>query len=170
LASFTDTPLAGLTIIVAPAILTNASSILCLGTANRLARVIDRTRVASTQLTRRASTEDSRAITERQLDQLEIRSDLLLRALRLFYVSLGSFATGALIALLGTILTISLGHGAFASLALVGLAGTIGVTGLVMGCAMMVQETRIAVRSLADERRYRHASIAIERVTPPHRR
>ena len=61
----------------------------------------------------------------------------------MFYVSLGSFATGALIALLGAILTISLGHGAFASLALVGLAGTIGVTGLMMGCAMMVQETRV---------------------------
>ena len=166
MASFTDTPLAALTIIVAPAILTNASSILCLGTANRLARVIDRTRVASKQLTRRPSTKDSRAIAERQLDQLEVRSDLLLRALRLFYVSLGSFATGALIALLGAILTISLGHGAFASLALVGLAGTMGVTGLMMGCAMMVQETRIAIRTLADDRRDRHASIASERVTP----
>jgi len=166
LASFTDSPLAGLTIVVAPAILTNASSILCLGTANRLARVIDRIRVASAQLTRRASTGDSRAITERQLDRLEIRSDLLLRALRLFYISLGSFATGALIALLGAIVTISVGHGALISLALVGLSGTIGVTGLVMGCAMMVQETRIAVRNLADDRRYRHASMAIERVTP----
>jgi hypothetical protein len=95
LALFTDSPLAGLTIVVAPAILTNASSILSLGTANRLARVIDHTRVASAQLTRRASTGDSRAITERQLDRLEIRSDLLLRALRLFYISLGSFVTGA---------------------------------------------------------------------------
>ena len=84
----------------------------------------------------------------------------------MFYVSLGSFATGALIALLGAILTISLGHGAFASLALVGLAGTMGVTGLMMGCAMMVQETRIAIRTLADDRRDRHASIASERVTP----
>ena len=165
--SFTDSPLAGLTIVVAPAILTNASSILCLGTANRLARVIDHTRVASAQLSRRASTGDSRAITERKLDRLEIRSDLLLRALRLFYISLGSFATGALIALLGTIVTISLEHGAFVSLALVGLFGTIGVTGLIMGCAMMVQETRIAIRTLADDRIDRHTSIASERATPP---
>ena len=84
----------------------------------------------------------------------------------MFYISLGSFATGALIALLGVIVTISLGHGALTSLALVGLSGTIGVIGLVMGCAMMVQETRIAVRNLADDRRSRHASMAIERVTP----
>jgi Ni2+-binding GTPase involved in maturation of urease and hydrogenase len=33
---------------------------------------------------------------------------------------------------------------------------------LVMGCAMMVQETRIAVRNLADIRRYRQASMASE--------
>jgi hypothetical protein len=104
--------------------------------------------------------------TERQLDRLEIRSDLLLLALRLFYNSLGSFATGALTALFGAIVTTSVGHGAFTSLALVGVAGTIGVTGLVMGCAMMVRETRVAVRDLADDRRYRHASMAIDRVTP----
>ena len=165
--SFTDSPLAGLTIVVAPAILTNASSILCLGTANRLARVIDHTRVASAQLSRRASTGDSRAITERKLDRVEIRSDLLLRALRLFYIALGSFATGALIALLGTIVTISLEHGEFVSLALVGLSGTIGVTGLMMGCAMMVQETRIAIRILSDDRIDRNASMASERATPP---
>jgi hypothetical protein len=104
-------------------------------------------------------------MTERQLDRLEVRADLLLRALRLFYISLGSFATGALIALFGAIVTISVGRGAFASVALGGLSNTIGVTVLVMGCAMMVQETRIAVRTLANDRRYRHGSLPIERVT-----
>src|SRR2546430_2303255 len=150
-----DSPLAGLTIVVAPAILANASSILCLGTANRLARVIDHTRAVSAPLMRHASTADSRAIAERQLDRLEVRSDLLLRALRLFYISLGSFATGAGGALFGAVVTVSMGYGAITSLALVGVSGTIGVVGLVMGCAMMVQETRMAVRHLADDRRYR---------------
>ena len=37
-------PFAVLTAIVAPAILTNASSVLALGTSNRLGRVVDRTR------------------------------------------------------------------------------------------------------------------------------
>ena len=36
-------PFAVLTAIVGPAILTNASSVLCLGTSNRIARVVDRT-------------------------------------------------------------------------------------------------------------------------------
>ena len=50
MAPFSDNPFAALTIVVAPAILTNASSVLCLGTANRLARVVDRTRVVSAEL------------------------------------------------------------------------------------------------------------------------
>src|ERR1051325_8333934 len=47
---FSENPFAALTIVAAPAILTNASSVLCLGTANRLARVVDRTRVVSAEL------------------------------------------------------------------------------------------------------------------------
>src|SRR5262244_1821468 len=41
----TDNPFAVLTLIAAPAVFTNASSVLALGTGNRLARVVDRTRV-----------------------------------------------------------------------------------------------------------------------------
>src|SRR5579872_2604204 len=40
----TDNPFAVLTLIAAPAVFTNASSVLSLGTGNRLARVVDRTR------------------------------------------------------------------------------------------------------------------------------
>ena len=43
--NFADNPFAVLTAIVAPAILTNACSVLSLGTSNRIARVVDRTRV-----------------------------------------------------------------------------------------------------------------------------
>ena len=43
-------PFAALSLIVAPAVLTNASSILVLSTSNRLARAIDRARHLATQL------------------------------------------------------------------------------------------------------------------------
>ena len=43
-------PFAVLTAIVAPAILTNASSVLALGTSNRLGRVVDRTRVVASAM------------------------------------------------------------------------------------------------------------------------
>lgn len=52
MAPISENPFAALTTVVAPAILTNASSVLCLGTANRLARVVDRTRVVSAELAR----------------------------------------------------------------------------------------------------------------------
>ncbi len=45
--SLNDNPFAVLTAVVAPAILTNACSVLCLGTSSRIARVVDRTRVVS---------------------------------------------------------------------------------------------------------------------------
>ena len=50
MAGLAESPFAALTIVVAPAILTNASSVLCLGTGNRIARVVDRTRALRAEL------------------------------------------------------------------------------------------------------------------------
>jgi hypothetical protein len=71
--SLTDNPFAALTFVVAPAILTNAASVLCLGTANRLARVLDRTRAVSTQLAHLGANEDHRLTYQHQLAGLEVR-------------------------------------------------------------------------------------------------
>ena len=147
-----ESPFAALTIVVAPAILTNASSVLCLGTANRLARVMDRTRAVSTDLARLAPNAKNRAIYQHQLNGLEVRWKLVLRALRFFYMSLGSFASAALISLLGSILTVSASHDGFIAIAMLGLlSGAVGVTGLVIGCTMMHREARLAVDSLREE-------------------
>jgi len=48
--SVANNPFGVLTAVVAPAILTNASSVLALGTSNRLARVVDRTRVVMAEM------------------------------------------------------------------------------------------------------------------------
>ena len=150
--AFTDSPFAALTIVVAPAILTNASSVLCLGTGNRLARVGDRTRAVWAELARVGPNGDNHALYRRQLEGLEKRFNLVLRALKLFYMSLASFAAAALISLLGSIFTVTSLKAGFAATALLGLlSGMAGVVGLVVGCAMMVQETRLAVENLAQE-------------------
>jgi Protein of unknown function (DUF2721) len=47
--AYTD-PFSILTVVVAPAVLTNASSVLALGTNNRLARVADRTYALTARL------------------------------------------------------------------------------------------------------------------------
>src|SRR5437870_166015 len=154
--SLTDNPFAALTIVVAPAILTNASSVLCLGTANRLARVLDRTRVVSAQLARLGASEDNRAMYQHQLEGLEVRWNLVLRGLRLFYMSLGSFAAAALFSLFGSLFTVSALHVGFTAIALLGLlSGTVGVAGLLVGCAKMMQEKRLAGQKIAAEEKGR---------------
>jgi hypothetical protein len=62
-----------LTIVVAPAILPNASSVLCSKTANRSARVVDRTHVVSAQLARPAPNGENRVMFQRQVEGLEVR-------------------------------------------------------------------------------------------------
>ena len=152
MASPAENPFTALTIVVAPAILTNASSLLCFGTANRLARVMDRTRAVSAQLAGEELNAGNRAMYEHQLRGLEVRWNLILRALRCFYMSLGSFAAAALISLFGSMPVFSVLPVGFIAIALMALSsGTVGVGGLVAGCAMMMRETRLAVQSLAEE-------------------
>src|SRR5258707_6918119 len=127
MATLNENPFAVLTIVVAPAILTNASSVLCMGTANRLARVVDRTRVVSAELAHVASKAENFMARQRQLEALRVRWTLVLRALKFFYMSLGSFAAAALISLFGSVFTASGRHPVFTFIALVGpLSGTWG--------------------------------------------
>jgi len=146
------TPFAVLTAVVAPAILTNASSVLALGTSNRVARVVDRTRIVAKELAAMEAGSVHYASWTKQLERLQIRAQLLVRALRLFYISLGLFASSALIAVVGAAISpwgrTDLSDFA-AGLGL--LAGAIAVGGLAWGCALMVHETRLAVRNLAEE-------------------
>ena len=149
---FSENPFAALTIVVAPAILTNASSILCLGTANRLARVVDRTRVVSAELAHAAPNAESHLLCQRQLEALRVRWTLVLRALKFFYMSLGSFAAAALISLFGSVSVASGLQVAFNFMTLLGLfSGTVGVVGLVSGCTIMMRETRLAIQNLEEE-------------------
>jgi hypothetical protein len=147
-----DNPFAALSILVAPAILTSASSVLCLGTANRLARVVDRTHIVSTQLASLASDGETTATFRRQLEELRVRWSLVLRALICFYMSVGSFAAAALISLVGSSFTTPNLRLAFNCLAILGLLSAIvGVGSLMVGCSIMVRETRLAICNLTEE-------------------
>src|ERR1700680_4479978 len=83
--TLSENPFAVLTAVVAPAILTNASSVLCLGTANRLARVVDRTRVVTAELANFKPASAGYQFHVRQLEHLAARGQLLYRALRIMY-------------------------------------------------------------------------------------
>ena len=146
-------PYAALSLIVAPAVLTNASSILVLSTSNRLARAVDRSRALATHL-ETPSERDSGLNRFRlnELDSAERRAIMLLSALRFFYASIGAFATAALTSLIGATLLSTPLRALPTVFEIVALAaGFMGVAGLVLGCGLLLKETRIAVRTVTDE-------------------
>lgn len=145
-------PFAVLSLIVAPAILTNASSVLALSTSNRLARAVDRARELSKQLEEAGDLAAPEAVRRlRELSVTEQRTLLLLAALRSFYVALGSFASAALVSLLGAVM-VPMGIGAPVQVLEVGgvVAGVLAVSALVYGSVVLVRETRIVVQVLQE--------------------
>ena len=145
-------PFAVLTAIVAPAILTNASSVLALGTSNRLARVVDRTRLVAARLADLDSGTADYQAWAAQLPPLHLRTQLLVKALRLFYAGLGLFAASALVSVGGSLVAYY-GQAALfrAAAALAVLTGGSAVFGLCAGCVLMVRETQLAVKYLEEE-------------------
>jgi hypothetical protein len=113
---------------------------------------VDRARVVSAELAGVAPNAKSHVACRRQLEALRGRWALVLRALKLFYMALGSFAAATLIWLFGAVFATSGLHLPFPVIALVGLiSGTLGVAGLVFGCSIMVQETRLGLENLEEE-------------------
>lgn len=144
-------PFAVLSLIVAPAILTNASSVLIMSTSNRLARGADRARELSKQLEESADLTTPEA--KRRLHELsaaETRTLLLLRALRSFYVALGAFAFAAFVSLLGAVTAPIKLSAIVLPLELAGVAsGLVAVAALVYGSILLFRETRIAVQVIS---------------------
>jgi len=145
-----SSPLAVLSLIVAPAVLTNAASVLAMSTSNRLARATDRARELARQLEGSADTDaPQRARRLRELGSAEQRSLMLLSALRSVYIALGGFACAALFALLGSALAAVETNGVSQALSTVGvLAGLVALAALLHGAIMLVRETRIVVEVL----------------------
>jgi hypothetical protein len=158
----TENPFAALTFIAAPALLTNASSVLAMSTINRLLR----TRERMTQLLNKAETEiqsesdAARMIT--QVNRVETQGALLLRALHSIYVAIGSFASGTLVTLLGAGVATFHGDLWLHVMAWLGAGlGIIGVGGLVFGCVNLFHATRLSLVSIHEE-----ASIIREILAP----
>lgn len=164
---FQANPFSALSLIVAPAVLTNACSVLALGTGNRLARVVDRSRVITDWLKENrdgaaatAPIGESTAVVEpaecemylSELNTSQQRALMLIRALRLFYAGLGSFACCALLSVLGAAspgnlppLLVTLIEASAV------LIGTNGVFSIVRGTFLLVQETTSAVKVLEEQ-------------------
>ena len=145
-------PFAVLSLIVAPALLTNASSVLSMSTSNRLARAADRARELSRQLEESSdlsSFDNARRL--RELMIAERRTMMLIQALRSFYVALGGFASATFVSLVGAVL-VPVGAGAFVTIPeMLGIAaGLVAVGAIVNGSVILLRETRLAVQAIRE--------------------
>jgi hypothetical protein len=155
-----ESPFAVLTLIAAPAVFTNASSVLALGTGNRLARVVDRTRQLVRDLHGTETNAETKALWMRHLGRLEQRGALLVRAMSFFYGAIGCFAAASVVSILGASVVSTRYKWPFE--AIVGIsfvAGVIGFTGLAVGCSLLVNETRLALRSISEEAELARSSV-----------
>jgi len=146
-------PFSALSFIVAPAVLTNACSVLSLGTSNRLARAVDRARELTVLFESAGSVVTPRLeLKARELASAQQRMIMLIRALRLFYLALGGFVTAALVSLLGAVLTQVLPSNFSVAVEIIAiLTGSAAVFALVNGALILVKETQIAVEILEEE-------------------
>lgn len=148
-------PLAVLTFISAPAVLTNASCVLLFGTGNRYGRAIDRVHELAEMVERAGLGEAELRLRIRQLEAGETRAGLIVRALTCFYASVASFVTSTLIALIGAVLvSLGINHWISFVFAIAFFVGTIGVIGIILGAALLARETIFSFRILRDEKNY----------------
>ncbi|WP_437185756.1 DUF2721 domain-containing protein [Planctomicrobium sp. SH668] len=147
----TTNPFGILSLIVAPAILTNAAAVLIMSTSNRLARAVDRARELSKQL--ETETDMNSDVAERRLFELSAAEDrgiLLMTGLRCFYLAMAGFASSTLLSLLGAVIApfnvMSVVY--LAEIAGI-IAGVVAVSSLVHGSTVLLTETRIAINVLS---------------------
>ena len=151
-ASIVQSPFAALTFVAAPALLTNASSVLALSTINRMLRTRDRMHelFAKSESGKVSEQESVRLI--KQVDRVERQAGLLLRALRSIYVALAAFASATLVTLLGAGVATFQGALWLHLFAGLGVAlGLVGVGGLVLGCVSLFYATQLSLLNISDE-------------------
>jgi hypothetical protein len=147
-----QTPLELLTVIAAPALITNASSVLVLSTSNRFARGIDRARALAADLAAGHQDTRTRIIVLRGHRLARRRILILIRALTAFYLAVGSFAFGTFTGLVGAAVEHLLYEWLAPYFTAVSLGFVmIGTLAIATGAVMLVIETRLAHSALGIE-------------------
>jgi hypothetical protein len=137
-----------LTLIAGPAVLTNASSVLALNTANRYGRAFDRAREVGHEIAHEDPADDS---LHRVLERLIARATILLRAQTAFFAAIGLFVLSAIVSLVGAALSEEARAAAPAIVVLALIVGLFATGCVIAGCVLTVQETRLALVNLREE-------------------
>lgn len=145
-------PFAALTFVAAPALLTNASSVLAMSTINRMLRTRDAMRELYTQSERSDQDEKDSLHLLETVNRVERQGVLLLRALHAIYVALAAFASATLVTLLGTGLApFAGGHWPHAFAIFGIMLGFVGVGGLVTGSFNLFRATQLSLVNIREE-------------------
>jgi hypothetical protein len=152
-ADLSQNPFALLSLIAAPAVLTNAASVLVMSTTNRFLRASERMRALTVRVEEGKLTPGLRALVRGQVDRTERQAVLLLGAMRAAYTAIGSFASASLISILGAGIAATaaprLGFHGMAALALA--VGVVGASALVIACVRLLAATRLSMVNMAEE-------------------
>ena len=144
-------PFAVLSLIAAPAILTNASSVLALSTSNRFLRAGERMRAIAAEL-HKLDVGDEHRLLMVQAGRVERQAILLLTALRGAYVALASFAAASLVSTVGAgLATTNYVIPAHITVVVALLIGFIGAGGLVSACTHLFRATRLSLMNISEE-------------------
>ena len=149
-----NNPFAVLTLISAPAVLTNASCVLLFGTGNRYGRAVDRVHELADLLRDKPEMgSEEYALRSRQLGAGETRAMFIVRALTCFYTAVAGFVASTLICLVGALLVNAQQPAATTvSFCTALLAGVVGVVAMITGSLMLARETRYSFAVLKEER------------------
>lgn len=145
-------PFAVLTFIVAPALLTNASCLLALSTANRMLRARERMHAVFEKSEQAGLSSDEKSRLRHEANRVEEQSIHLLKGLGSIYIALCGFVLATFVTLLGAAVAQVPGAAWFRIAAIAGMGlGAIGVGGLVIGSTHLFKATRISMTNIREE-------------------
>jgi len=160
-------PFALLSLIAAPAVLTNSASVLALSTSNRFLRASERLRAVAARYDEAESAE-VRAHVIIQLTRVEKQAAMMLNALRAAYVAIGCFVSASLISILGAGVASSSLRAAFTIFAGLALAvGIVGACGIVWACVNLLGATRLALVNMSEDAEQIHRRERARTIAPP---
>jgi hypothetical protein len=150
--SIISNPFAALSFIAAPAVLTNAASVLAMSTSNRFPRAADRMRAVADRLDRGGDSEKTLTVYRMQVPRIERQAVLLLHGLAGAYMALGAFAGASLISIFGTVLATAVGsYWAHVAVIAALVAGVAGVGGLIYSSVNLFHATRLSMLNIIEE-------------------
>jgi hypothetical protein len=147
--ALTQSPFTVVTFIAAPALLTNASSVLAMSTTNRMLRTRESMRELLAQSEKHALNDHEAARVVEHVNRVEAQAGLLLGALHAIYLALGAFAAATLVTLIGAALPFIQAVRLLAALGLT--MGAIGVGCLIVGSLRLFQATQISLINIREE-------------------